>query len=156
MTEQNIFDDQTFFTEYQKLRDNRANYNNLIEQPAMKKLMPDTAGKSVLDLGCGCGQSCVDFVRNGAESVLGIDISEKMLAVANKEAKNDKIKYLQMSMSELDKLSMKFDIVYSSLAFHYVPDFQKLANDIYNLLNTGGYLLFSQEHPIVTATFSGK
>lgn len=156
MTEQNIFDDQTFFTEYQKLRDNRANYNNLIEQPAMKKLMPDTAGKSVLDLGCGCGQSCVDFVRNGAESVLGIDISEKMLAVANKEAKNDKIKYLQMSMSELDKLSMKFDIVYSSLAFHYVPDFQKLANDIYNLLNTGGYLLFSQEHPIVTATFDGK
>ena len=53
MTEQNIFDDQTFFTEYQKLGDNRANYNNLIEQPAMKKLMPDTAGKSVLDLGCG-------------------------------------------------------------------------------------------------------
>ena len=48
MTEQNIFDDQTFFTEYQKLRDNRANYNNLIEQPAMKKLMPDIAGKSVL------------------------------------------------------------------------------------------------------------
>ena len=96
----------------------------------MKKLMPDTAGKSVLDLGCGCGHNCVDFVRNGAESVLGIDISEKMLAVANKEAKNDKVKYLQMSMSELDKLSMKFDIVYSSLAFHYVPDFQKLANDI--------------------------
>ena len=61
-----------------------------------------------------------------------------------------------MSMSELDKLSMKFDIVYSSLAFHYVPDFQKLANDIYNLLNEGGYLLFSQEHPIVTATFGGK
>ena len=156
MTEQNIFDDQTFFTEYQKLRDNRANYNNLIEQPAMKKLMSDTAGKSVLDFGCGCGHNCVDFVRNGAESVLGIDISEKMLAVANKEAKNDKIKYLQMSMSELDKLSMKFDIVYSSLAFHYVPDFQKPANDIYNLLNTGGYLLFSQEHPIVTATFDGK
>ncbi len=122
----------------------------------MKKLMPDTAGKSVLDLGCGCGHNCVDFVRNGAESVLGIDISEKMLAIANKEAKNNKIKYLQMSMSELDKLSMKFDIVYSSLAFHYVPDFQKLANDIYNLLNTGGYLLFSQEHPIVTATFGGK
>lgn len=53
MPKQNIFDDQTFFTEYQKLRDNRANYNNLIEQPAMKKLMPDTAGKTVLNLGCG-------------------------------------------------------------------------------------------------------
>ena len=63
MPKQNIFDDQTFFTEYQKLRDNMANYNNLIEQPAMKKLMPDTAGKSVLDLDCGCGHNCVDFVQ---------------------------------------------------------------------------------------------
>lgn len=43
MPEQNIFDNKAFFSEYQKLRDNKANYNNLIEQPAMKKLMPDTA-----------------------------------------------------------------------------------------------------------------
>ena len=68
MPEQNIFDDQTFFSEYQKLRDNKANYNNLIEQPAMKKLMPDIAGKSVLDLGCGCGPNCAGFVKNGTES----------------------------------------------------------------------------------------
>ena len=48
MPKQNIFDDQTFFTEYQKLRESKANYNNLIEQPAMQKLMPDIVGKSVL------------------------------------------------------------------------------------------------------------
>ena len=48
MPKQNIFDDQTFFTEYQKLLESKANYNNLIEQPAMQKLMPDIAGKSVL------------------------------------------------------------------------------------------------------------
>ena len=47
MTEQNIFDNEAFFSEYQKLRDNKANYNNLIEQPAMQKLMPDITGKSV-------------------------------------------------------------------------------------------------------------
>lgn len=46
MPEQNIFDDQTFFSEYQKLRESKANYNNLTEQPAMQKLMPDTAGKT--------------------------------------------------------------------------------------------------------------
>ena len=46
MPEQNIFDDQTFFSEYRKLRESKANYNNLIEQPAMQKLMPDTAGKT--------------------------------------------------------------------------------------------------------------
>ena len=44
----------------------------------------------------------------------------------------------------------KFDIVISSLAFHYVKDYNKLIKDIYSLLNKGGYLIFSQEHPFTT------
>ena len=34
----------------------------------------------------------------------------------------------------------------------YMPitDFNKLINDCYNLLNDGGYIVFSQEHPITT------
>ena len=59
-------------------------------------------------------------------------------------------------MTELNKLNETFDFAYSSLAFHYIEDFEKLAKDIYSILNKGGYLLFSQEHPIVTATIDGK
>ena len=48
------------------------------------------------------------------------------------------------------------DLIYSSLAFHYVEDFDSFAKVIYNCLNDGGQLLFSQEHPIITATVDGK
>lgn len=156
MSKQNIYDNEIFFKGYKQLRENDANYNVQLEQPAMNKLLPDVYGKTVLDLGCGYGHNCIDFIRKGATSVVGIDISEKMLEVANKEFSDKRIKYLNMSMTDISQLSWKFDVIYSSLAFHYINDFETLSKDMYALLNNGGYLLFSQEHPLVTATLGGQ
>ncbi len=155
MSKQNIFDNETFFEGYKALRNNESNYNDLLEQPAMAKLLPNLNGKTVLDLGCGYGHNCIDFVNKGAERVLGIDISEKMLAVAKEESAHSKIEYRCMSMTDISKLEEKFDFIYSSLAFHYVEDFDAFAKDMYSVLNAGGQLLFSQEHPIITATLDG-
>lgn len=155
MSKQNIFDNETFFEGYKALRDNDINYNDLLEQPAMANMLPDLNSKSVLDLGCGYGHNCLDFVSRGASRVVGIDISEKMLAVAKEESSHAKIKYLNMSMTDISKLNEKFDFIYSSLAFHYINDFESFAKDMYSVLNNGGQLLFSQEHPIITATVDG-
>lgn len=80
--QQNIYDDQTFFDEYKKLRENSDSANNLIEKPALFNLCPDLNGKKVLDLGCGYGENCDKFKSMGALKVTGVDISEKMLEVA--------------------------------------------------------------------------
>lgn len=155
MSKQNIFDNETFFNGYKALRDSDCNANDLIEQPAMRKLLPDLNGKSVLDLGCGYGHNCIDFVNRGADKVIGIDISEKMLSVAKEESEHSKIEYRNMSMTDISKLGETFDFIYSSLAFHYVKDFDAFAKDMYSVLSEGGQLLFSQEHPIITSTVDG-
>lgn len=156
MSTQNIFDNEIFFEGYKALRDNEINYNDLLEQPAMRKLLPDLNGKTVLDLGCGYGHNCIDFVNRGAEKVVGIDISEKMLSVAKEESSSNKIEYRNMSMTDISKLDKQFDFIYSSLAFHYVKNFDAFAKDMHSVLNNGGQLLFSQEHPIITATVDGN
>lgn len=156
MSKQNIFDNQIFFDGYKALRDGDFNANDLIEQPAMRKLIPELKSKAVLDLGCGYGHNCIDFVNRGARRVVGIDISEKMLRVAKNESSDEKIVYLNMSMTDLDVLNESFDFIYSSLAFHYVKDFDEFAKALYSVLTEGGQLLFSQEHPIITATVDGK
>ena len=79
MAKQNIFDNETFFSEYRKLREREANANNLFEIPTLIKILPDLEGKRILDLGCGSGERCVDYIKQGAVKVTGIDISEKML-----------------------------------------------------------------------------
>ena len=148
----NIYDNREFFDSYMTLRENENSHNAIIEQPAMMKLLPDVKGKKVLDLGCGYGDNETDFVNRGASYVLGIDLSEKMLGVAKEKNSHANVEYRQMDMADIDKIEGKFDLVYSSLAFHYVEDFHKLIKNIYSLLNEGGIILFSQEHPLTTST----
>lgn len=96
MAKQNVFDNETFFSEYRKLREREVNANNLFELPVLFSLLPDLEGKRVLDLGCGSGERCMDYIKRGASDVTGIDISEKMLAVARNENSDKKITYFNM------------------------------------------------------------
>lgn len=152
----NIFDDEQFFSEYQELRRKEQNSNDLIIDPALDALLPDVTGKAVLDLGCGDGKHCADFIDRGAKSVVGIDISEKMLHLARAEHARDAIRYLNMSMTEIADLRETFDLIYSNMAFHYIEDFAAFAKTLFGVLHPGGTLLFAQEHPIITATIDGK
>ena len=156
MTMQNIYDNETFFNSYSKIRKNENNANNMFEKPALFSLLPTLNNKTVLDLGCGYGEHCIRFVEEGAKRVVGIDISQKMLAVAKAENAHQKISYLNMRMENIGEVQERFDIVVSSLAFHYVKDFQALIKNIYRLLNDGGVLVFSQEHPINTCFSTGS
>lgn len=149
---QNIYDNEKFFNSYKSLRERDDNYNILFEQPAMKKMLPDLTDKTVLDIGCGFGINCMGFINAGAKFVTGVDISQNMLTAAKEQNSHENIEYINMDMKEILSLNKKYDFIYSSLAFHYEEDFERLSNDIYTLLNDGGILLFSQEHPICTAS----
>lgn len=139
------------FLRDKKIRSNPYSYNNMIEKPVLFSLFPNIENLSVLDLGCGYGENCKEFKRLGARHVVGIDISEKMLEVANKENKDEGIEYMCISMEKISSLRQKFDLIVSSLAIHYIQDFDKLIGDISNLLNDNGIFIFSQEHPLTTA-----
>lgn len=155
MSEQNIYDNNEFFKEYFKLRQNVDSANNLEEKPAIFAMIGDVGGKSILDLGCGYGENCRAFSEIGAKSVTGIDISKKMLEIAAKENGAPNVTYLNMPMEEISGLTQKFDLVVSSLAIHYVQDYAGLVGRVYSLLNDGGVFVFSQEHPLTTAPTGG-
>lgn len=155
MAKQNIYDNEVFFKGYQKLRNNNENANILFETPALLSLLPDLKGKRVLDLGCGCGDHCAEFIRLGAESVTGIDISGKMLKEAESKNYHPKITYLNMPMEDISSLQGPFDLAVSSLAIHYVEDYAGLVRDVYDLLAPSGLFVFSQENPINTCFSSG-
>lgn len=149
---QNIYDDEKFSKDYDELRfsKNGENANDLIEIPNFKLLMPDVKDKTILDLGCGYGIMDKYYKELGAKKVVGIDISKHMLEIANKDYKLDGITYKELSMENISLIEEKFDIVMSSLAFHYVENYDKLIKDIYDLLNKDGVLVFSMEHPMTT------
>ena len=137
------------------MRNRPDNYNRLVEQPTIRALLPDLAGKAVLDMGCGFGANCMDFVQRGAKNVVGIDVSQKMLDAACEENFHEKITYRRMGMEDIGGLDDCFDLVFSSMTVHYAADFDKLIRDVRCILADGGVFLFSQEHPINTASGGG-
>lgn len=155
MAKQNIYDNETFFEGYRKLREREVNANVLFEIPTLHKLMPDLNGKRVLDLGCGMGEHCKDYINRGAKRVVGVDISEKMLEVARKENSDENILYLNIPMEDILSIDEKFDVVISSLAIHYIEDFDGVVKAVYSLLEDGGIFLYSQENPMNTC-YSGS
>ena len=156
MAQQNIYDNATFFEGYRNLREKENNANNLFEIPALLSLLPELYGKKVLDLGCGFGDHCRLFAEMGAEKVIGIDISSKMLDVARKENADPMIEYINMPIESIDKLNGSFDIAVSSLAFHYIEDFSGAVKNVFDRLSEGGIFIFSQEHPLVTCHSRGS
>ena len=103
MARQNIYDDECFFEGYKKIRQNEINANTLFEIPELFALLPDLNGKTILDMGCGFGEHCTKFVELGAATVVGIDISKKMLEVAEAENGHPSISYIHMPIEEISQ-----------------------------------------------------
>ncbi|PJG82860.1 class I SAM-dependent methyltransferase [Caviibacterium pharyngocola] len=158
MMKQSVYDTAEFFSLYQKLRENPLSLNECVEKPTMLSLLPDVNGKRILDLGCGCGEHLALYLQRGAASVVGVDLSEKMLQQAQQNLADFSPHFAlhRLSMERLESLpETNFDLITSSFAFHYIEDFDALLQQIAAKLTPNGYLIFSQEHPIVTCYREG-
>ena len=151
MSKQNVYDNKDFFENFRSSRDREVNFNDCIETPILLAMLPDLHGKEVLDIGCGMGQHAKQYADMGAASVLGIDISEKMLEYAQEHNGAENITYQRMAMEDIETVGRSFDLVTSSLVFDYIEDFAGLMRKISNLMKDDAEFVFSMSHPIVTA-----
>ncbi|MCH7370928.1 class I SAM-dependent methyltransferase [Aeromonas sp. MR16] len=147
---QNIYDNLGFFEGYAQLPRSRQGLAGAPEWPALQAMLPPLDGKRVLDLGCGYGWFCRVAREQGAAEVLGIDLSARMLARAAELTRDEGIHYRQGDLNGLELPAGSFDLVYSSLALHYLPELTTLFETVYHSLVAGGSLVFSVEHPIFT------
>lgn len=147
---QNIYDNQAFFDGYAQLPRSQFGLDGAPEWASIQAILPDLHGKRVIDLGCGYGWFCRSARAAGAAETIGIDLSEKMLARARELTQDPGIHYQTGDLGKLTLPSQTFDLVYSSLAFHYLPDLGPLFATLYQALQPGGSLIFTTEHPIYT------
>ena len=154
---QNIYDNPTFFEGYRKLREKSINFNECIEKPAMRSLLPPLDGLRVLDLGCGFGDFCRYAREQGASSVVGVDISSNMLDEASKKTDDPGIKYINSPIEDFDCEPESIDLIVSSLTFQYIANYGYfgVVSKAYRWLVAGGKFIFSIEHPYCTALDRG-
>ena len=153
---ENKYDDMSFFEKYSQMPRSLKGLDGAGEWNTLKAMLPNLKGKRVLDLGCGFGWHCVYAVEHGAKSITGIDISKKMLEKAREMSGSCPIEYLCVPIEDYEYSKNSFDVVISSLAFHYVKSFDDVCAKVSRCLTDGGHFIFSVEHPVFTAEGSQK
>ncbi len=108
--------------------------------------IPTNGSKKLLDIACGEGTFAVEMAKKGWV-VMGIDLSEEMLRLANHRAKSENVtaSFKQQDMRFLD-FKDEFDLVtcwYGSLNFMTTnDDLQSTFNSISGALKPNGWFLF--------------
>jgi ubiquinone/menaquinone biosynthesis C-methylase UbiE len=148
---QNKYDDVNFFSAYEQMPRSVKGLEAAGEWHVLKELMPNLRNKTVLDLGCGFGWHCRFAREQQASSVVGVDISDNMLQRAREKTDDPCISYIKMPIEDIDFSGSEFDVVISSLAFHYIKSYEAICKKVHDCLKPGGTFVFSVEHPIFTS-----
>jgi SAM-dependent methyltransferase len=149
--QQNKYDDPNFFTEYAKMPRSVGGLKAAGEWSVFQTHMPDLKDKHVLDLGCGFGWHCQYAAEQGALSVVGIDLSAKMLEKAKLITTSNRVTYQQTAIETFQADQASFNTIISSLALHYIQDIDAVFQKAADLLKPLGEFYYSVEHPIFTA-----
>ncbi len=148
---QTLYDDPAFFAGYSQLRRSQQGLDGAPEWPALRAMLPPLRGLRVVDMGCGYGWFCRWAAAEGAAGVLGLDLSEAMLARASSFAADERIVYQQADLAQPALPEGAFDLAFSSLALHYIADAGRLFAAVHTALAAGGWFVFSTEHPVFMA-----
>ncbi|KAG2413221.1 hypothetical protein HFD88_002410 [Aspergillus terreus] len=139
---QNIYDNNDFFKSYATLQRSQQGLAGAKEWPIVR------------DMVLGPQRS----IKRLQTHITAVDVSKNMIQKARdfetqSPAPGTPISYgiADLETSTLDSESTQYDLVYSSLTFHYIHDLGRLFRQIRGCIRPGGRLVFSVEHPICTA-----
>ena len=99
--------------------------------------------ETVLDAGCGTGLLTEDLLQALPEGqVIGVDLSENMLRTAREHLASygNKVAFVAADLNDLP-FERAFDGIFSTAAFHWVTDHDKLFRSLYRALKPGGWLI---------------
>ncbi|MBN1983175.1 MAG: class I SAM-dependent methyltransferase [Chitinivibrionales bacterium] len=146
---------------YEKLADSYASridtkpHNAYYERPAIRSLIPEVAGKTILDASCGPGVNTEWLLQKNA-LVVGIDASQSMIEHARARTAHRAtfhLANLEEPLSFLDTGS--FDGVVSALTVAYIENHAALFQEFNRVLRPGGWFVFSIEHPFFSYRYFG-
>jgi len=100
--------------------------------------------ENILDIGCGDGKITSELAKKVLSgSVLGIDNSKEMIALAKRLFPQNKFKNVcfQLGLAEQLDFTEQFDVIFSNAALHWVKDHQPILNGISRALKKDGKIL---------------
>jgi ubiquinone/menaquinone biosynthesis C-methylase UbiE len=128
------------------LKEERA--RDMLWKRRLKKLLPRSAGGSLLDIGAGIGQ----FLHHAQPlftTVVGTEVSESAIAIAKQKYG---LALLAGQVEELDQPPDSFDIITLFHVLEHVPDPRMLIDQCHSILKPSGMLLVAVPNDVLAWT----
>lgn len=93
----------------------------------------------ILDVGCGDG-TLATLLASDNNEVIGLDIDDKILSIANRNNQNENVKYLNKNFLEYDFKNQKFDVIIFVASIHHM-DMKNALIKAKRILNKNGIIL---------------
>jgi ubiquinone/menaquinone biosynthesis C-methylase UbiE len=107
-------------------------------------------GKSVLEIGCGIGESVPFVAKKNPKEYVGIDISQNGINEAKRKYGNKEISFQTADMSkDFAFPENTFDEVFSVYGIGWSENIEKTLSEIFKVLKPGGTFTFSWDHYLV-------
>ncbi|MEU6719418.1 class I SAM-dependent methyltransferase [Nonomuraea sp. NPDC046802] len=125
--------------------------NYVMEEPALLSELGTVTGLRVLDLGCGDAAIGQTLLNAGCLSYLGLDGSAAMVKAGSTALQGTTGRVELTDIEDFSAPPSSFDLILSRLAFHYVEDDESVLAACYTCLSSGGRLIFTVVHPVLTS-----
>ena len=121
-------------------------FTRFFERPSYNSLLPDVAGKTVLDVGSGSGWYTARFLEQGA-AVTAMDYNAEFVARTRARV-GERAMVVQANLAEPLGFAQnaQFDLVSAPLVMHYIKDWLPVFQEFWRVLKQNGRLVFSTHH----------
>lgn len=102
----------------------------------------DLVNARILDVGTGTGSIIGELKRRGARNIVGSDVSEDMITIA--QTKFPDLKFIVSPIEEMPLPPASFDVVLGFSVLHHLPDLQLAFSRLASLLKPRGVFAFSE------------
>jgi len=113
---------------------------------AALKVAAPRPGERVLDIGCGCGDTTIAIARviGARGAVLGVDVSQPMLDVAQEHAREARLRHLEFRKSDASvaELPAAIDLLFSRFGVMFFSEPSAAFRHMRRSLKAGGRCVF--------------
>lgn len=135
------------YNEWAAQYDTNDNKTRDLEARALRENLANIEFSRCLEIGCGTGKNTV-WLLSKAQEILSVDLSEKMLAIAQSKYSSGKVRFVQADINQRwDFVDKQFDLITFSLVLEHIENLDHIFEQASKSLIHSGYVYLGELHP---------